>query len=332
MKNSSNYLNENVYKVNKNYARLQNKTEELFFKCLDEERSVEYFIQKLEEIWGNIDHSYLNETIDEYIDIIQQYNLELLNIPDEQKQPNNDLKMAVIGGLLGIVAINEEKFKNYIANKYSTYYNSPGYGNDKQEYLKRKVKSYDNQIIPYYNEDGEIVRYVQLSTYLSMKYNTALTRAGWEQTINDAEYLGYTKFWIPPHLFSCDHCSEYQGKLLSTNEVNDFLDHAEEQEGDILHPNCKCSLLIYVPGTKLIKQTLTNEEIDNYYNIRQKVNSLTLKKERILTDMRIQNRLGNQDEVDKLNNQRNVINSQIRDLIDELPTTEMKKKVVAINR
>jgi hypothetical protein len=42
--------------------------------------------------------------------------------------------------------------------------------------------------------------------------------------------------------------------------------------------------------------------------------------------------LGYQDEVDKLNNQRRVINSQIRDLIDELPTEEMKKKVVAINR
>ena len=74
------------------------------------------------------------------------------------------------------------------------------------------------------------------------------------------------------------------------------------------------------------------EEVETQYDIRQKVNSLTLKKERILTDMRVQSRLGNLDEVDVLNTQRNKINSQIRDLINELPTKELKTKVVAINR
>lgn len=335
MKSSNDFLNESVYKVNKKYADLQNKTEELFFQCLDENRTVEYFIDKLNEIWGKIDHSYLNELINEYIEIIEQNNLELLDIQPTEEESKKGLKtssklLLMVG--LGIFIANEEKFVNYIRNRYETYYNSPEYKNNKDEYLKRKVKVYNNQVIPYYNEDGEIVRYVQLSTYLAMKYNTALTRAEWEKTLEDAEYLGYTKFWIPPHLFSCDECAKYQGRILDIEEVRKFMDHIEEQEGDILHPNCKCSLLIYTQNTQLRQQTLTSEEIEKYYDIRQKVNSLTLKKERVITDMKIQKRLGNQDEVDKLNNQRKVINSQIRDLINELPTNEMKTKVVAINR
>jgi hypothetical protein len=335
MKKSSDYINQAVNKVNKNYSRLQNKTEELFFECLIEGRSVEYFIKKLDDIWGKIDHSYLNEQIDEYINIIHENNLEQLNIQDNDKSGKNGLKIGsnvllLIG--LGYILSNEKKFTDIIKKKYEMYYNSPEYKKNKEEYLKRKVKTYDNQVIPYFNKDGEIVRYVQLSTYLAMKYNTALTRAGWQRTIQDGEDLGYEKFWIPPHLFSCDHCAEYQGRLLTVDEVNDFLDQADKVEGDILHPNCKCSLLIYVPGTKLIKQRYSNYEIDEYYNIRQKVNGLTLKKERTITEMKIYKMLGYQDEVDKLNNQRKVINSQIRDLIDELPTEEMKKKVVAINR
>lgn len=330
MKNTNAYINEKVFKTNQKYARLQNKTEELFFQCLDEGRSLEYFYKKLDEIWGNIDHSFISEEINEYANLIEQNNLYLL----EEEQVPSGLKVSpklLLALGTGVFIANEEKFVDIIKKRYATYYNSPGYQRDKEEYLKRKVKTYDNQVIPYFNEDGEIVRYVQLSTYLSMKYNTAMTRAGWERTLDDAEYLGYTKFWIPPHNFSCKHCVEYQGKILDLNTVSEFTE-AEEQEGDILHPNCKCELLIYTPLTKLKKQKLSMDQVEEYYDIRQKVNSLTLKKERILTDLNIQRKLGNQDEVDILNSQRKKINSQIRELRDSLPTEEMRKKVVAINR
>lgn len=336
MKNSSDYVSEKVFNLNKKIARLQNKTEELFFKCLDEGRSVEYFIKKLDELWGNIDHSFMNDEIEEYINIIHNNNLEALEIKPTEEESKKGMttstKLLLLIGL-GVYLANEDKFTNYIKNRYEMYYNSPEYQRNKDEYLKRKVKDYNNQVIPYFNEEtGEIIRYVQLSTYLAMKYNTALTRAGWEKTLQDAEYLGYTKFWIPPHSFSCEHCAEYQGKVLSENEVNDFMNQAEEQEGDILHPNCKCTLLIYTPKTKLIKQGLSESQIEEYYQIRQKTNSLTLKKERLLTDLRVQKNLGNQDEVDKLKSQIKKVNTQIKVLIDELPTEELKKKVVAINR
>ena len=340
MKSSSDYINESVYKVNRNYANLQNKTEELFFECLDEERDVNYFIYKLDEIWGNIDHTFIDEQINEYINIIHENTLRQLNIQEEEKNTKINPKMALglvaLGGLLlknkNKMEEAEQKFENIVVNRYKTYSNSPQYKEDKQEYLKLKVSQYDNQVVPYFNKDGEVTRYVQLSTYEAMIQNTNLTRAAWNSTINDGLNLGYTRFWIPPHLFSCDKCSEWQGKILNSKEVMDFASHVEEQEGDILHPNCKCSLLIYTNDTELRKQELSKTEIDEYYKIRQQVNSLTLKKDRLLTDLRIQRRLGNQDEVDKLNSQRNKVNTQIRELINELPTEEMKKKVVAINR
>jgi len=211
------------------------------------------------------------------------------------------------------------------------YYNSPEYRRNKEEYLKNKVKKYNNQVIPYFDKYGRIIRYVQLSTYLAMKYNTAMTRAGWNKTLDMAELYGYEYFWIPPHSFSCKHCAQYQGKLLNIDTVTEFTE-AEEQEGDILHPNCKCELLLYTPLTNITKMKLTDSEIDMYYDIRQKVNSLTLKKERILTEIKIQKELGNQDEVDRLKSILKEVNSQIRELQDSLPTEELRRKVIAINR
>ena len=78
--------------------------------------------------------------------------------------------------------------------------------------------------------------------------------------------------------------------------------------------------------------TINRQEAEEEYEIRQKVNGLTLEKERILTDIKIQKQLGNYDEVDKLNSQRNKINSSIRELKEQLPTEELRKQVVAINR
>ena len=74
---------------------------------------------------------------------------------------------------------------------------------------------------------------------------------------------------------------------------------------------------------------MDREKIQQEYDIRQQVNSLTLKKEELLSDIRIQKSLGNQDEVDKLNQQRSKVNSSIKELQQQLPTEELRKQVVA---
>lgn len=330
MKNSSQFINESVFRVNIKYSKLQNETKELFFKCLNEGRDFDYFKGKLERLWGNVDRRYYQEELDEYAEIIHEINTggKILEVA-----PQNDGSMIFALVPIAVALRQENRFITIKENEYNLAFNSKAYKINKQDYLKMKVKKYSNQIVPYYShENNKLIRYVQLSTYESMIHNTNLTRTGWNTTLSDASELGVRRFYIPYHAFSCPECIEHQNKIMTLEEVLNLIGSAEEVEGDILHPNCKCMLTFYDNYTKMNKPKYNDKELEEQYNIRQKINSLTLKKEEVRTDMKIQQMLGNQDEVDKLNQQRNKINSQIRELKEALPTESLKKQVVAINR
>lgn len=327
MKNS-NFIAESVFKVNLDYTRLQNKTKELFFRCLDEERDIEYFNAELEAIWGKIDHTYMNSEITEYESLIHEQNI---GKREEITIKKDDWIFALVP--VSVIIAVEKKFQKVKEREYKNSKKSYAYKNDKDDYLKLKVAKYNNQIVPYYSQTtGELIRYVQPSTYSSMIHNTNLTRSGWNTTLKDADEVGENRFWIPYHSFSCPHCVGHQNRVLTRREIMNIAGKADEAQGDILHPNCKCEITFYDKDTKFNKPKYTYGELEEQYDIRQKTNSLTLKKEEILTDMKIQKRLGNQDEVDKLNQQRNRINKEIRDLKEALPTESLKKQVVAINR
>ena len=93
MKNS-NFIADSVFNVNLKYSRLQNKTKELFFRCLDENRDYEYFKAELEKIWDIEDQSYLDEQIAEYQAIIHERNTG--------KQIN---EIVLKGGLFSLIPI-----------------------------------------------------------------------------------------------------------------------------------------------------------------------------------------------------------------------------------
>ena len=145
---------------------------------------------------------------------------------------------------------------------------------------------------------------------------------------------GADMIWNPTSSYADSHYNPILGGkhyiYVMGNELGGGTDG--DVSGDILHPNCKCTLQIYTRYTDIKKVDYTHAEQEEQYHIRQKVNSLTLQKERIKTDMKIQAQLGNIDEVDKLNQKRNKINAKIRDYKQELPTEELQKQVVAINR
>lgn len=347
MKNSS--ISDKVFEVNLNYVKLQNQTKELFFKCLEEGQDIDYFKAKLEKLWGSLDYSYLDKQIAEYQDEIHEKNVHE-NVRKEKGITKGIFKLVPIAVILGV----DKKFQNVKVREYTTSINSPAYKTDKEEYLKLKVKRYNNQIVPYelhkydiryvfdektrlfigekYKTDEVIgYRYVQPSTYDSMIQNTNLTRSGWNQTLSDGDEVGQGYYYIPNHSFSCPDCIEHQEKPMTKYEVERLVGEAEETEGELLHPNCKCELTFFTERTKL-KRINNLGELEEQYHIRQKVNTLTLRKEEVLTDMKIQNMLGNQDEVDKLNQQRNRINKEIRELKEALPTTELQKQVVVISR
>lgn len=334
MKKFSSYVDKKTYETNKKIADLQNKTKELFFYCLDKGEDAEYFKRELDKIWNKVDYSFMQKDIEEYVEMIHAYNVEQakFDLEVDTQEVNRKSNYALYLAGLGLIMTQLGRYKTIINSQYEASINSPGYRADRKEYLKLKVPKYNSQTVPYYNKYGVPIREVKLSTYTAMIENTNLTRSAWNTTLNDADLLGADKFYIPFHLFSCEHCREYQGRILTREEVNSHLGINEEQEGDILHPNCKCSLLIYWGGNVRIDHRYTNEELEEQYNIRQKINSLTLRKSELLTDRRIYKGLGAEDQIDETNKKIRGINSKIKDLQAQLPTEEMRKEVVAINR
>lgn len=329
MKKSS--IADKVFNVNLKYNKLQNRTKELFFKCLDEGRDLEYFKAELEKIWGKEDYSYIQDEIAEYEAVIHEKNIEGKTIIRDIPKGEEGSLFALVpaGVVLGVIS----KFMRVKEREYTNSLKSYAYKQDKKDYLKLKVNRYTNDIVPYYSKKtGKLIRMVQPSTYNSMIHNTNLTRASWNTTLNDADMVGVSRFWIPYHAFSCEECLAHQNRMLTKEEVIQMVGYAEETEGDILHPNCKCELVFFDGSTTFNRPSYSDYELEEQYEIRQKVNSLTLKKEDVLTDMKIQKKLGNEDEVDKLNQKRNKINKSIRELKEALPTDELKKQVVAINR
>lgn len=330
-KSNDNFIKSSVFRVNQKYARMQNKTKELFFRCLDEGQDLEYFTKELKKIWGNIDHSFMYDEISEYEAIIHERNIH-------GREVVRDIPKGEEGSLFALVPISviigvEDKFMKIKTREYKASLKSPAYKRDKQEYLKLKVPNYSDDIITYYSKKtGKPIRQVSPAVYNSMVYNTNATRSVWNTTLNDADQLKINWFFIPYHPFSCPDCVRHQNRPLTRSEVLDMVDVAEERVGDILHPNCGCVLTLYDSNTKIPNDNLTDEQKADIYHIRQKTNGLTLRKERVLTDMKIQKELGNMDEYDKLNSQRNKINASIRELQNGLPTASLQKQVVAINR
>lgn len=340
MKKSSEEISKNVYLTNVYYANKQNKTKILYFRCLDEGRSYEYFEEELSKIWDNIDHRFMNRQINKLQKIVNKQNIEeainLGRLDDKYKEteywviddeyfkltPESDFKDF------------EQRFKRNVLTNYKHAQKSLKYS-DKETYLDKKIDTYNksiNQVVSYFNKNGAIVRKVQLSSYLAMIHNVNLTRSGWNQTMSDSEKLGQEMFIIPYHPFSCPYCQLYQNRPLNKMEVETIIGvEAYEQVGDILHPNCKCTLSIYWSPTQLERQRYTPFEKENQYDIRQKVNSLTLEKSNLRTDMKIASSLGNEGKVDSLKSKISVINRNIRNLRKQLPE-ELQKGVTQIKR
>lgn len=343
MKKSSEYISESVFNVNSHYTELQNKTKELFFKCLNENRSSEYFRQEVNKLWGNIDHRFMDKQIDKLQSLVWENNTKLAIdigridnkfIPTEKWVIDKEYFKLVPEDQFNQL---EREFERQVIKNYDRSLKAIQ-GQDKETYIQKKLERYNeeiNQTIAYF-KDGEPIRHVQLSTYLSMLHNTNLTRAGWNQTLSDSEKLNKDEFIIPYHPFSCPHCYENQNIVLSRAEVENLinmtLEEGLESNGELLHPNCKCTLSIYWSIDQIQPMIYTTEENKNMYDIRQKVNSLTLEKSRIISDMKTQKELGNEEAYDKLNQRRNAINEKIRELKEQLPTESLQKQVGAINR
>lgn len=348
-KKSSELIDKNVYLVNVRYTKMMNKTKELYFKCLEENKSVEFFENEVSKIWDNVDHRFMDKQIAELKELVHSNNVEqAVNLGRFQnKEYIETMKWTYDDEFFKLTPESdfkafEKRYKKNVVTNYEVAHNSIQNA-DKEEYLIKKLDRYDkqvNQVVAYYHKNGSLAWFVKLSTYLAMIHNVDLTRSGWNQTLADAEKLGKTTFIIPPHPFSCPECYRYQNYELSYTQVRQWLDKARINEtirqgsttGDILHPNCKCTLSIYWSPTQISNDMISQAENDEQYHIRQKVNSLTLKRTNLKTDLNIAKSIGDESQVDKIKAKISKINKAVKEEVNKLPTTSLKKQVKAINR
>ena len=116
MKKSDEFLNESVFNVNLYYTRLQNKTKEIFFQCLEEDRDEDYFKQKIEKLWNNLDRSYMDEQLEEYRNILRQNRSLLI----EEPISNDEVKSSVFDLISAVVIIGYEK--KFVKQKEKEYH------------------------------------------------------------------------------------------------------------------------------------------------------------------------------------------------------------------
>lgn len=346
MKSSSQLIAEQVFSVNAFYTKKQNETKELFFKCLEENKGLDYFSNELNKIWDNIDHRFMDKQIAKLKNLVHSNNVEefldLSRFDSDTRKALEETYNWVIDNEFFKLTPEEEfrrfeqKFKanvekNYKSSKKALKGDST---EQKKAYLDKKIDTYNrqvNQVITYFAQPKN--RHVQLSSYLSMVHNTNLTRSGWNQTMGDSEKLGKEMFIIPYHPFSCHYCVAHQNKPLTKSQVEKIIGtDAKEQQGDILHPNCKCTLSIYWDSSQISNRVISEAQAEEEYKLRQKVNTLTLEKTNLRTDMKIAEELGDQSRADDCRKRINAINRTIRDIKAELPTEELQKQITAINR
>lgn len=339
----SKQIGEMVYDTIVNYTKLQNKTKLLYFNYLSKGKSVNDFNEVADKLWSNIDHKFMDKQINKLQEAIHNEDVKIA--ARYEKKEEQDLivkdKNKTYYKLVPESEFNkvEKKFKDRVVYSYDKAMKTAK-NVDLDMYLEKKLDSYDNEVnkaIAYYGKHNEVVRHVDVSTYLSMLHNTNLTRSAWNQTLIDADRLNAEYFFIPTHPFSCPECAMWQGKPLDKETVENEFGEAEEQVGDLLHPNCKCTLSILwdtqqLNASKEYQKEYTSEELEEQYNVRQKVNSITLMKSRIRNDINIAKMLGNDGLVDKLQKRNKTLNEREKKLVNSLPTTSLKKQVEAINR
>lgn len=313
----------------------QLKIKELFIRSLNEGISPEEFRREMRNILSPAMLNYMDDDI-EYLE-------RIIQAKDESALKDTGIVLTT-AGIVSYFALTPNKkfrdtittYESRISKQYNQSTNTIQNSVDKQAYLKNLVKKYNDRTVPYYYTNkatGEVTKivYQTASTYLSMLHNTNLTRACWNTTLSDGKEGGIDQYIIPYHLYTCPICVPYQNKILSGEELREFTDiKITHDTTDLLHPNCKCVPSLYTDPTQISKENHASKS-DVYYQDRQKANNLTLKKERVKTDYNLQKYLGNQDEMDKLQNQLNRINDKLSDLRNSVPS-EYKNSLTAINR
>lgn len=323
------FIEDKVWNSLVKYNRMQLTTKEKFFKSLYERTTVDEYTKALVELW-NVDHKDMDKAIKELQRMVIQRDLKEAELYGNKKVTERSIKL-------------ENTWKEFTLEDKELYTLTPerDFKTLEQRYVNRHIKLYENMLkryktadeiakfvkeydridrtIPYFShKTGEIIRYVDLSTYLSMLYNVNLTRSAWNRAIYDAKLLGNHLWYLPAHPLACPHCAFYQGYVYTDHEPTPreqnilrmygklgyyYKEDAIEDKGNtgigIGHPNCKHVWVSYWSQEQIQEEKYDSTEWEEKYKTQQKIQSLDLKKSRLLADRRIYKELGQQDLVDK---------------------------------
>ena len=289
------------------YEKLMHITEKIFIQSLM--NRVPSIKEWTDDIWNNIDHEYMIATLEEIKRDVIQSDIELmLRYKDMQIDIEEILKST--DKLEDIFTLNkiekfrnvERKYSNHISNAYKKKLKTIDKGYiDEFTYLTKQIKEFQKieQTISYFNSEGEIVRRVTPSTYLSMLYNVNLTRTGWNQTFKDADYLDKDLVILETHPRSCPKCAPMQGKVYSRKGKSKIFPNVEvAYKNGVGHPNCKCEFSIYWDPVQMKTQYIA-ETKDGEYEKDQKQKAIEREIRKLENDVSLYQMIGNFEEVDK---------------------------------
>lgn len=308
------FINDSVYYTQTEYYKLINKTKELFFYSLQEQKSASYFKKEANKIWGNIDHSYMEQRIQELEKMISAKNLEGRKILNPNAEFEQIFPLDSESKYINIEKKYEKIVNKYYKDRLKTINN--GFV-DKETYLTNLIKKYDKMqsIIPYYNNNGTIRSYHNIASYNSMVYNTNLTKAGWNRTLYDSKLLENDLVYLPAHPGACPLCMQFQGKVYSVSGKNPkYPKQSIAIEGGVGHPNCKHEWVLYWDSSQIQEDKFNDIAWEEYYKRKQKIQSLQLERTNLKVDKRILESIGNYGEADKVQAKIRALNSKIKEL------------------
>lgn len=308
------FINDSVYYTQTEYYKLINKTKELFFYSLQEQKPASYFKKEANKIWGNIDHSYMEQRIQELEEMISAKNLEGRKILNPNAKFEQIFPLDSESKYIDIERKYEKVVNKYYKDRLKTINN--GFV-DKETYLTNLIEKYDKMqsIIPYYNKNGTIRSYHNIASYNSMVYNTNLTKAGWNRTLYDSKLLENDLVYLPAHPGACPLCMQFQGKVYSISGKNPkYPKQSIAIEGGVGHPNCKHEWVLYWDSSQIQEDKFNDIAWEDYYERKQKIQSLQLERTNLKVDKRILESIGNYGEADKVQAKIRALNSKIKEL------------------
>lgn len=341
------FIENRVWDATLKYDRMERVTKEKFFESLYKRTTIDEYTKAIYELWGNIDHTYMDKSIKELQKMVIQKDFKNAEMYGDKKITQRSIKL-------------QNTWQDYITGDYELYKLNPerDFRTMEQRYMNRHIKLYKNMLerykdapaeeiakfvkeydkldksIPYFShKTGKIVRYVDIQTYNSMLYNVNLTRSAWNRAIYDAKLLGNHLWYLPAHSYACPGCAFYQGYVYTDHAPNlremnvlmqygksgfYFKEDALEDKANIGipvgHPNCKHVWVSYWSDEQIQEEKYNSEEWKEKYETQQKIQSLDLKKSRLLSDRRIYKELGQQDLVDKTTSQIKAIREKKKEL------------------